>query len=216
MAVQGFEREMVRHLPLFFSLALERRVVAKFEPIVTERLVLRPLEGHDRARLVQLANNWRVAKNLSSMPYPYTEAAADEWIGKQADLWAGGKTVALAITLGGDYIGSIGVGVRDHDDWEMGYWLGEPYWNRGYISEAARALRDYAFCELKLDRIVAGHYPDNHASGAILTKLGFRYTKETMRQSVALGCKVKCLDMVLPRERWLALTGGRGCEMAAS
>lgn len=190
--------------------------MAKFEPIVTERLVLRPLELRDRARLIQLANNWKVAKNLSTMPYPYTDAAADDWLAKQAALWAGGKTVNLAVTEGGEMIGGIGVGVRDHDEWEMGYWLGEPYWNRGYVSEAARALRDYAFCELKLDRIVAGHYPDNHASGAILAKLGFRYTKETMRQSLALGCKVKCLDMVLPRERWLALTGGSSCEKAAS
>ncbi len=179
--------------------------VAKFEPIVTERLVLRPLEARDRARLVKLANNWKVAKNLSTMPYPYTEAAADDWLGKQAELWAGGKTVTLAITEDGEMIGGIGVGVRDHSEWEMGYWLGEPYWNRGYVSEAARALRDYAFEGLKLDKIVAGHYPDNHASGAILTKLGFRYTKETLRPSLALGCKVKCLDMELPRARWLEL-----------
>ena len=182
--------------------------MTKFEPIVTERLVLRPLEARDRARLIQLANNWRVAKNLSTMPYPYTEAAADDWLGKQADLWAGGKTVNLAIALDGEMIGGTGVGVRYHGEWEMGYWLGEPYWNRGYASEAARGLRDYAFCELKLEKIVAGHYADNHASGAILTKLGFRYTKETMRTSLALGCKVKCLDMELPRERWLAATGG--------
>jgi [ribosomal protein S5]-alanine N-acetyltransferase len=193
-----------------------RRVVAKFEPIVTERLVLRPFEARDRARLIALANNWRVAKNLSTMPFPYTEAAADTWLGMQGGLWAGGKTVPLVIDSGGELIGGIGVGVRDHDDWEMGYWLGEPFWNRGYVSEAARALRDYAFEGLKLDTIVAGHYADNHASGAILTKLGFRYTKETMRQSLALACKVKCLDMALPRERWLALTGGRTCEMAAS
>jgi RimJ/RimL family protein N-acetyltransferase len=190
--------------------------VVKFEPIVTERLVLRPFEARDRVRLIALANNWRVAKNLSTMPYPYTETAADTWLGMQEGLWAGGKTVTLVIDSGGELIGGIGVGVRDHHEWEMGYWLGEPYWNRGYVSEAARALRDHAFDVLKLDKIVAGHYPDNHASGAILTKLGFRYTKETMRPSLALGAKVKCLDMALPRERWLALTGGRSCEMAAS
>jgi RimJ/RimL family protein N-acetyltransferase len=215
MAVQKFQREMVRHLPLFFSLALERRVVAKFEPIVTERLVLRPLESRDRARLVTLANNWRVAKNLSTMPYPYTEAAANDWLGKQTDLWAGGKTVNLAITLNDEMIGGIGIGVRDHAEWEMGYWLGEPYWNRGYGSEAARALRDYSFEALKLPKIVAGHYADNHASGAILTKLGFRYTKETMRYSLAQGAKVKCLDMALAKERWIEITG-RVREMAAS
>jgi RimJ/RimL family protein N-acetyltransferase len=206
---------MVRHLPLFFSLALES-VVAKFEPIVTERLVLRPLAARDRDRLIVLANNWRVAKNLSTMPYPYTQAAADEWLGKQAELWEGGKTVTLAMTLADQLIGGIGVGVRDHAEWELGYWLGEPYWNRGYASEAATALRDHAFEAMKLDNIVAGHYADNHASGRVLTKLGFRYTKETMRYCLAQGVNVKCLDMVLPRERWLAMTGGHRCGMAAS
>ncbi len=178
--------------------------MAKFEAIVTERLVLRPFEVRDRARLIALANNWRVAKNLSTLPYPYTEAAADTWLGMQEGLWAGGKSVTLVIDSGGELIGGIGVGVRDHDEWEMGYWLGEPYWNRGYASEAAAAVRDYAFERLKLDKIVAGHYADNHASGRVLTKLGFRYTKETMRFSLAQGAKVKCLDMALPRERWLA------------
>ncbi len=190
--------------------------MTKFEPIVTERLVLRPFEARDRVRLIALANNWRVAKNLAMLPYPYTEEAADTWLGMQEGLWAGGKSVTLVIALDGELIGGIGVGVRDHGDWELGYWLGQPYWNRGYASEAARALCDYGFDELKLDKIVAGHYPDNHASGTILTKLGFRYTKETMRHCLAQRGKVKCLDMVLPRERWLALTGGRSCEMAAS
>jgi len=190
-----------------------------FEPIATARLVLRPLEPRDRARLIKLANNFRVAKNLSVMPYPYTEAAADEWLGKQAALWAGGKTVALAITLDGELIGGIGVGVRDDrddDEWELGYWLGEPYWNRGYASEAAAALRDYAFATLKLDRVVAGHMADNHASGSILTKLGFRYTNEKVRPCVARGAAVKCLEMVLARGRWLEIRGGAAAGILVS
>jgi RimJ/RimL family protein N-acetyltransferase len=195
---------------------MESCAVAKFEPIVTERLVLRPLEARDRARLIALANNWRVAKNLSRLPYPYDEAAADFWFGKQEEFWASGKHFPLAITMNDAFIGVTGIEMRDDNEWEMGYWLGEPYWNRGYASEASTALRDYAFCTLKLGTVVAGHYADNHASGRVLTKLGFRYTKETMRFCLAQGVNVKCLDMVLPRERWLALTGGRTCEMAAS
>ena len=190
-----------------------------FRPIVTERLILRPLETRDRARLIQLANNWKVVKNLASMPFPYTEAAADFWLGKQAEFWAGGKNYPLAITIGDELIGGVGVGLhpdRPDDGWELGYWLGEPYWNRGYGSEAAAALRDFAFAGLKLESIIAGHYADNHASGRILTKLGFRYTKETMRYCLARGANVKCLDMVLPRERWLELTSGRKCEALAS
>lgn len=179
-----------------------------FEAIVTERLVLRAIGAQDHARLVLLANNWRVSKNLSTMPFPYSQAAADEWIAMQPHLWAGGKTLPLAITLNGELIGGIGVGVRDHKDWELGYWLGEPYWNRGYGSEAALAVRDHAFNVLELDRIVAGHYADNHASGSILAKLGFRYTSETMRFSLARGANVRCLDMAMSRGRWLELRKG--------
>jgi RimJ/RimL family protein N-acetyltransferase len=181
-----------------------------FEPIATERLILRPLEPRDRARLIQLANNWKVAKNLATLPFPYTEAAADEWLAKQAGLWAGGKNYPLAITIDDALIGGIGVGChpdRPDDGWELGYWLGEPYWNRGYASEAALAVCAYAFDALKLEHIVAGHYADNHASGRVLTKLGFRYTRETRRFCLAQGANVKCLDMALPRERWLASSG---------
>jgi len=183
----------------------------EFEPIATERLVLRKLETRDRARLVQLANNWRVVKNLGTMPYPYTEAMADEWIGKQATFWTSGKSRPLAITLDGELIGGIGVGTkpdRGDEEWELGYWLGEPYWNRGYASEAAIAVRDDAFETVGLQQILAGHYADNHASGRVLTKLGFRYYAEAQRHSLARGTNVRCLEMVLPRTRWAEIKAG--------
>ena len=186
-----------------------------FEPIATERLVLRPLEARDRVRLIALANNWKVARNLSTMPYPYTEQAADEWLAKQPALWASGKAVPLAITNDGELIGGIGVGIRDGQDWELGYWLGEPYWNRGYATEAATALRDYAFDTLKLERVAAGHFAENHASGRILTKLGFRYTKEAPRYSLARGADVNCLEMTLSQARWRELVSGKVEEFAA-
>jgi ribosomal-protein-alanine N-acetyltransferase len=191
----------------------------EFEPIATERLVLRKLETRDRARLVQLANNWRVAKNLGTMPFPYTQAAADEWLGKQDELWAGGKSRPLAITLDGELIGGVGVGTRpDRDDqeWELGYWLGEPYWNRGYASEAAVGLRDHAFEVVGLGQLIAGHYTDNHASGRVLTKLGFRYITEAQRYSLARGTHVPCLEMVLTRARWQGVKAGVGREELAA
>ena len=173
------------------------------QPIATERLVLLALEPAHRARLIALANNRRVAKNLSNMPFPYTVASADDWLGNQDALWGSGTSLNLAITLEGELIGGIGVGVRDHGAWELGYWLGEPYWNRGYATEAATAVRDHAFEALKLPLIVAGHYADNHASGRVLTKIGFRYTQESRRYSLALGREVRCLDLAMDRVRWL-------------
>lgn len=177
-----------------------------FAPIVTERLTLRPYEQRDRARLVALANNWRVAKNLSLMPFPYTERHADEWLGKQAGFWDSRSSYPLVIALNGEQIGGIGLDVREHSQWELGYWLGEPYWNRGYASEAATALVRFAFEKLKVERIVAGHYADNHPSGRVLTKLGFRYTVEAMRHCLARGTDVKCLEMTLTRDAWARVT----------
>lgn len=183
-----------------------------FEPIVTERLTLRPYEQRDRARLVELANNWRVAKNLSLMPFPYTEQVADEWLAKQPGFWDSRSSYPLVIALDGEQIGGIGLDVRAHGQWELGYWLGEPYWNRGYASEASQALTDFAFEKLHVERLVAGHYADNHPSGRVLTKLGFRYTVEAMRHCLARGTDVKCLEMTLTREAWANAAGRNTCE----
>jgi RimJ/RimL family protein N-acetyltransferase len=183
------------------------------EAIVTERLTLRPYEQRDRARLVTNANNWRVAKNLGLMPFPYTEQCADEWLAKQAGLWDSKTSYPLTIALDGEHIGGIGIDVRTHNQWELGYWLGEPYWNRGYASEASRALVDFAFEKLGLERLVAGHYVDNHPSGRVLTKLGFRYTVEAMRPCLARGVEVRCLEMTLTRASWEG-AAGRTKDMA--
>jgi ribosomal-protein-alanine N-acetyltransferase len=178
-----------------------------FQPIVTERLTLRPYEQRDRARLVKHANNWRVAKNLGMMPFPYTEQCADEWLAKHPGFWDSGTSFPLVIALDGEHIGGIGIDVRTHGQWELGYWLGEPYWNRGYASEASQALVNYAFETLELERLVAGHYADNHPSGRVLTKLGFRYTVEAMRPCLARGADVKCLEMTLTRASWAEAVG---------
>lgn len=179
-----------------------------FEPIVTERLTLRPYEQRDRARLVAHANNWRVARNLGQMPFPYTDQSADEWFAKQPSLWDARTAYPLVIALSDELIGSVGIDVRAHGQWELGYWLGEDYWNRGYASEASKALVGFAFEKLGVERLVAGHYADNHPSGRVLTKLGFRYTVEAMRPCLARGTDVKCLEMTLTRASWQDAGGG--------
>ena len=58
---------------------------------------------------------------------------------------------------------------------ELGYWIGKPYWNRGYATEAAKAVVAYSFEVLKLNRIYAYHFTRNPASGRVLEKIGMRY-----------------------------------------
>ncbi len=58
---------------------------------------------------------------------------------------------------------------------ELGYWIGEPFWNHGYCTEAARAFLDYAFGAVGLVRVHASHFSRNPASGRVMRKIGMKY-----------------------------------------
>lgn len=55
---------------------------------------------------------------------------------------------------------------------ELGYWIGKPYWGRGYCTEAARAIVRYGFDDLHLHRIHSSHFASNPASGRVMQKIG--------------------------------------------
>ena len=169
------------------------------EELKTERLVLRPLAPADAERLTGLANNWNVAAMLARMPYPYSLDMAEGWIARQAAQRADGEEFAYAVTNGDGFIGCCGVQSHADGTHEIGYWIGEPYWNRGYASEATGAVLGEAAARFDAGTLISGHFWENHASGRVLTKLGFRYTGEESRWCVARQEKVRCLTMRLAR-----------------
>ncbi len=169
------------------------------EELSTERLLLRPLCERDADRIAALANNWNVARMLSRMPHPYTLDMAHEWIGKQKALREVGEEFGYAVTDGEGFVGGCGIQAHADGTHEIGYWIGEPYWNRGYATEAARTVLADAITCFGAETIVSGHYWENHASGRVLTKLGFRYTGEEYRWCAARQEKVRCLTMRLAR-----------------
>ena len=139
----------------------------------TERLKLRRYTEADIPELVPLIGTREVAATTLRIPHPYTEQDARAFLAiKDPDkIW-------LAITLrrDGRQIGGIGLTVdAQHQHAELGYWLGVPYWGKGYATEAARAMLRYGFHDLGLHRIFASHFKHNPASGNILRKLGMRY-----------------------------------------
>lgn len=149
------------------------------QPILkTERLLLRPFSLRDAARIRQLADSREIAKNTATMPYPYEEGMAEAWIATHQDLFDRGENVHFAICLAGtgDLIGAMGITIsRDHDCGELGYWIGIPYWDQGYCTEAATAAVRFGFETLKLNRIEASHFMRNPASGRVLEKIGMRF-----------------------------------------
>lgn len=152
----------------------------------TVRLVLRPFALSDAADVQRLAGAPEVADMTLNVPHPYEDGLAEQWIGGHSERFASGSFVMYAITLQKNeaLIGAVGLTVTPMPRRaELGYWLGVPYWNRGYMTEATQALVGYGFTELGLNRITASHFARNPASGRVMQKLGM--TQEgLLRQDV--------------------------------
>jgi len=150
--------------------------------IRTERLTLREFVPADADRIQRLAGDRDVALNTMNIPHPYPENAAHEWIASQDTKRAAGHH-AFAID-DGELVGGIGLRVQpEFERAEIGYWIGKPYWGRGYATEAAAAIIRYGFEELNLQRIYAGYFSRNAASARVMIKNGMKY-EGTLRQHV--------------------------------
>ena len=169
----------------------------------TERLILRAPRLGDAKVLAALANDKRIAENTRRIPHPYKRADADDFI---TAVNAPGGEVAFLITLreGGAVVGGCGVALQDGAP-DLGYWLGVKYWNKGYATEAARAVIDFAFTELGHDTLSAGARVTNPASRRILEKCGFQWTGVGMCRIRALNSSAPIDRFRLDRGLWLSL-----------
>ncbi|MDL1897379.1 GNAT family N-acetyltransferase [Anaerolineae bacterium CFX7] len=144
----------------------------------TARLILRPFTRAD-APFVQLyAGAYEIAEMTANIPHPYPDGAAEEWIDTHAPTWQRGDGVTFAIVsrATNELLGAIGLTLYPkHRRAEMGYWLGVPFWNQGYMTEAARAVLQFAFETLQLNRVYASHLTRNPASGRVMQKSGMTY-----------------------------------------
>ena len=172
-----------------------------FAEIQTARLLLRPLRDTDAEALTALAGNWDVARMTARIPHPYPEGLAKRWIAEQAAARESGDAFAFAILLEGRLVGLVGLEHQDGGRFELGYWIGEPWWGQGFATEAAGAAVRFAFEALGADSLEAGWLFDNPASGRVLAKCGFVRTGEMMQWCEARGQAVKCHRLILAADR---------------
>lgn len=142
--------------------------------IETRRLVLRaPIRG-DVPALVQFANNPKIADMLRRLPHPYTRADAIAFVEVFAQR---PDERPYAITLNGSFIGVTGFTFHPDGPPELGYWLGEPYWGQGLMTEAVKGLLEAARSTSAFSEVQASARADNPASLRVLEKSGFRLVK---------------------------------------
>ena len=138
------------------------------------RFKIRPWEISDLISLVKHANNLNVAKNLSTkFPYPYTETDGKAFI----EFATKDNPIHIfTIDINGEAVGGIGIHPGTDvfiKNAELGYWLGEPFWGQGIISNAIKQIIDFAFTTYDIDRIVARTLGTNIASQKVLEKNSF-------------------------------------------
>ena len=168
--------------------------------IQTQRLTLRPPVAADAEAIAHHLNDFAVSGNLAQVPYPYRLEDARAWLRtRRHDLPV--ERVNFAIVLDGAYIGQVGFHPGPRGP-VVGYWLGQPYWNRGIMSEAVRASLDWYFSATGAPFINSGVFYFNAASLAIQRKLGFVEIGRSTLLCLARGAEVEHIDTQLTRERF--------------
>ena len=142
----------------------------------TERLLLRPFALADAKDVQCLAGDRAIADTTANIPHPDLDGMAEQWIATHQERFEAGELVNFAVVLRdtGALIGAIALmdlSAR-HERGELGYWIGRPYWNKGYCTEAAQAVLAYGFSVLGLHRIHGRSFKRNPASGRVMEKIG--------------------------------------------
>jgi len=167
----------------------------------TERLMLRAPRHEDAKAIARVVNDRRITENTSRIPHPYGLDDAKEFIGavNRRD-----GEAAFIILFEGRLIGGCGVDPRE-DGPEIGYWLGVPHWGKGYATEAARAVIDFAFSDLGREVLHAGARVSNPASRRVLEKCGFQWTGVRLIRIRAINSAAPADRFRLDRRLWTSL-----------
>ncbi len=181
------------HLPFFV-------MFTQSEVLKTPQLTLRPFEKRDVERLIALINQWDVASMTAGMPFPYTRSHAIAFLDRVS------LPHARALAFDNFIVGGCSFMPRATGDFEIGYWVGKPYWRRGFASECAAALVERAFADFRTRRITAGFFVDNPVSGRVQHRLGFNPIGRSEVFCTARGCFVQTQATELTRAQWQART----------
>jgi [ribosomal protein S5]-alanine N-acetyltransferase len=191
VAIFDYESQLHYNLCLFSQMIL-----------ATSQLILRPFQEEDLGRLAELmANHDFMRFSLGPYTREQTQAVLQKFLTwNQAGL---PSQFAVVLRENNDVLGYCGFLHHPElpDEVEIGYRLDPAYWNRGLITEAALAVRDYAFVGLKLPRVISLIHPENIPSRRVAEKIGLLPEKKITFRGFPT------IVFALSREQWLATSG---------
>ena len=173
----------------------------------TRRLILRRPSEEDIVALTALADNSRIAAKLPDIPHPYTIADAGRFIRRLRDRQSGLTGFAITERSTGTLVGCCKLEAGDSDgETRLGLWIGEMHWSRGYATEAAQSLIDYAFTRSpRLIAIRASISVINPGARRVLEKCGFQYAGPGAETDIRNGSMVPVDYYRIDRGIWSAI-----------
>lgn len=177
----------------------------------TARLLLRPFVAEDAPAVQRLAGDRRIADTTLNIPHPYPDGVAEQFIAQQAVAFAAGTGAAFAVTDGATdaLVGACGLQItRRFAHAELGYWIAADHWGRGFATEAAHAVLDYAFGALGVHRVYAQHLSRNPPSGRVMQKLGMVHEGRQRGHVIKWGVFEDVETYGILREEWGAAMQG--------
>jgi ribosomal-protein-alanine N-acetyltransferase len=180
-----------------------------YPELYTDRLILREFTEEMAPDVQRLVGEWEVIRTLLGVSYPYKDGMAEEWIATHRPAYEAGERVTWAVVQREEeaLVGSITLHHLQpiHDSAELGYWIGRPYWGRGYATEAGREVVRYGFEDLGLHRIGASHLGSNLASGKVMRKIGMTHEGTRPEQYKIWGTYEDRVDYGLLARDWRKL-----------
>jgi RimJ/RimL family protein N-acetyltransferase len=166
-----------------------------FPRIATARLALREFELSDAGTVQRLAGAREIAEQ-TLLPHPYEDGMAEAWIAACRGALESGTEIVFAVErlADGALVGAIGLALEPSGARaRLGYWIGVPYWGRGYATECASAVVAFGFETLGLERIWAPRFRGNAASARVLEKIGLAH-EGSRRQFVPERGRAECVE----------------------
>ena len=169
----------------------------------TERLIIRPWCDDDAPDLYIYASDPDIGPPAGWPPHTSVENSLEII----RTVLSAPETYAVCLKESGKPIGSIGFHRNDlaeqDDEYELGYWIGKPFWGQGLIPEASREMLRHAFEDIKMNRIWCGYYDGNEKSRRVQEKLGFVYQRKTEGIEVSLLGEIRTgHSNLMTKERW--------------